>query len=118
MALENCRLFLSGHNREELKSPQSLFARQFESVKENIPGLQPILLQGLFSNNRTIQENSFDLLLQAWYLLPDSMVDGSSCGLMYTILYCLTWLFAHIRSDADILSGESAVSKRRHPIKS
>ncbi|KAJ3416658.1 hypothetical protein HDV05_000488 [Chytridiales sp. JEL 0842] len=106
LALDNCRLFLSSHNRDELKSPESLFARHFDLVQDTVPGLQPNLLQGLFSSNKDVQQSSFDLLLQGWYLLPEHIIDSSSVGLMYTILYCLTWIFANLQTDSDVINGE------------
>ncbi|KAJ3288624.1 hypothetical protein HK104_008062 [Borealophlyctis nickersoniae] len=111
LALDNCRLYLSSIPRSSGSvSPDSPFLVAFESISKGFPGLQPILLQGLFNEEQVIQDKSFDLLLTAWCVVPDYVVDPNPVAMLYTVLYSLTWLFANILAGSEFGGDGGAVS--------
>jgi len=93
LALDNCCQYLRGVRQGNLNNLQSSFHEYLPKLKRSFRGLQPLLLQGLFGNGKIIQQKSFELLLSSWELLPEAVVDPSTCGLLYTTLYSITYLF-------------------------
>ncbi|KAJ3220359.1 hypothetical protein HDU67_000026 [Dinochytrium kinnereticum] len=120
MALDNCRFFLSSQARDEIKANEYFLFEPYDNLQRRPPSLQPILLQGLISKDRSIQEKSFDLLLQSWLVMPEYIVDASPPGLLYTILYTLMWIFVNILEDHDPLERETisvdAIAMHLHEI--
>ncbi|KAI9332311.1 hypothetical protein DFJ73DRAFT_897510 [Zopfochytrium polystomum] len=105
MASNNCRDYLSHYDRTALKMPNTPFMAVYIMQRDGMEGLQPTLLPGLFDEDKKIQESSFDLLLQCWCSLPDEFVDHSPVGLLYTILYSLTWIFSNIYTEGRAVGG-------------
>ncbi|KAJ3090161.1 hypothetical protein HK102_004505, partial [Quaeritorhiza haematococci] len=114
MSLDNCSLFLTSIQAQSVlqthgdgsHTSAAMFLEFFDYIKGSFPGLQPLLLQGLFERGPEIQEKSIDLLLQAWCALPDYIVDANPVALLYTILYTLTWLFANLFEEGMTSNGE------------
>ncbi|KAI8848959.1 hypothetical protein BC829DRAFT_443421 [Chytridium lagenaria] len=106
-ALDNCRFFLSSQARDEIKANEYFLFEPYDNLQRRPPSLQPILLQGIVSQDRSIQEKSFDFLLQSWLVMPEYIVDASPTGLLYTILYTLMWVFVNILEDQDPLDREA-----------
>ncbi|KAI9203951.1 uncharacterized protein BJ171DRAFT_442776 [Polychytrium aggregatum] len=95
-ALDNCRLFLISLTPSDISANDEIFRSIYDKCHTHFGGLQRVLLKGLFHNDNNIKEKSFDLLLQSWMTLPDTVTDESPFALMYTILYTLTWIFANM----------------------
>ncbi|KAI8622831.1 hypothetical protein BC830DRAFT_1223695 [Chytriomyces sp. MP71] len=100
LAMQNCLKFLKSYQGGQLH-------HHFEPIRNVVGGVQPILLQGLFSNVAKIQEMSFDLLLLAWSVLPTDVVDSGPTGLLYTCLYSILWIFSTLEDFEKGIENEA-----------
>ncbi|KAJ3135054.1 hypothetical protein HK100_003070, partial [Physocladia obscura] len=105
-AAQNCLTFLK---RSDLEPSQ--LAHHFVPVEQFVKGIQPILINSLFSKNQQAQEQSFELLVLAWTVLPAEIVDSGPTGLFYTCLYVIVWIFTLLRKDPVAVLKEQPILK-------
>ncbi|KAI9360796.1 hypothetical protein DFJ73DRAFT_59013 [Zopfochytrium polystomum] len=98
-AIDNCLDFLAQFDRSSLRAPESPFMMVYVILHDLIEGLQPTLLLGLFEEDIKIRDSAMELLVQSWRSLADVVVDHSPVGLLYTILYALTWIFSKLWTE-------------------
>jgi hypothetical protein len=110
LALKNCLCFFAENNEALLKGlgdhPQ--FQTLFNSLKVNFGGVQPLLLQSLFVNDKELCDQSFELLIASWKLLPERVVDANATGRLYLTLYTILWVFIRLK-DQSIHDNEGQV---------
>ena len=75
------------------------FLFQVTKYQDRHFGIQQLLLPHLFNDDFEIRGKSFVILLKAWLLFPANAVDPNATGIMYTLLYTLTWIFASIEME-------------------
>lgn len=61
--------------------------------------LQLTLLPIIFSNSPELREKALLILLQGWVIFPPETVDLNETGIMYTLLYSLTWIFIKVAEN-------------------
>lgn len=71
------------------------FIQQIDKLK-SFHNIQKLLIAHMFSDNAEIKEKSILLLVNAWKHLPPDAVDPNPTGLMYSIIYAITWIFSSI----------------------
>jgi hypothetical protein len=109
MALDTVKLFMDKGKAEFSKSDAML--KIAESLGPKYRGVQPILLQSLFSPEKAIQKQSFDLLLQSWSSVNDYITDPCEFGFIYSMLYTTLFIFAKAESYKE--SEEDAADMER-----
>lgn len=109
MALDTVKLFMDKGKAVFSKSDAML--KIAESLGPKYRGIQPILLQSLFSPHKAIQKQSFELLLQSWSAFNDYITDPCEFGFIYSMLYATLFIFAKAESYVD--SEEDAVDMER-----
>ncbi|KAJ3026654.1 UNVERIFIED_CONTAM: hypothetical protein HDU68_005289 [Siphonaria sp. JEL0065] len=107
MALENALTFL----KEADTSMIGQIRHHFEPIRSAIHGVQPVLLEGLFSPIDKIQDLSFEFLVLSWSQLPTDVVDSSSTGMLYSCLYVTMWIFSLLRESKAFVIDERSVIK-------
>ncbi len=58
--------------------------------------VQSLVLPIVFGGNPQLAQKALIILLNSWILFSASTVDNNKTGLLYTILYVLTWIFVCI----------------------
>ena len=82
----------------EQAEPYLLFP--FDSpTKKNSCDMQQLLYPYIFSDLASLSERSMLILLMARLKLPENTVDNTESGVMYTLLYGLTFIFVRIIND-------------------
>jgi hypothetical protein len=67
-------------------------------------GIQQLLIPHLFNEDPVIREKSTLVLLESWLLFPANAVDPNPTGIMYAIVYTLTWIFEALESNGPVSS--------------
>ena len=99
MALETLKMFLNKGREELLKLTEIL--KIAESLGSRFTGLQCLLLQGLFGDDKKIQKLSFELLLMSWCGMHDYVTDPNDVGYLYTCLYTYLWISVRLLDTSD-----------------
>jgi hypothetical protein len=72
----------------------ALLARLAGLPGDAFPGLQPLLLQGLFWYHREVGADCLDALVDGWLRLPAPLMDRSDLGPLYLVLYAAVHVIA------------------------
>ncbi|KAJ3069221.1 hypothetical protein HDU98_007718 [Podochytrium sp. JEL0797] len=107
MALENATRFLKQVDSDMI----GRLRHHFDPLKHTIHGVQPVLLEGLFSQIEKIQDLSFEFLVSCWTHLPSDVVDPAPTGMMYSCLYVVMWIFSLLKESKDFVMQERSVIK-------
>ncbi|KAJ3347722.1 hypothetical protein HDU91_006716 [Kappamyces sp. JEL0680] len=92
-ALENV-LFMFNHlDRAKL---DNYFLFPLEASSERSCEVQSLIIPILFGDSPILQDKALVILLNSWIVFPPATVDNNKTGLLYTVLYSLTWLFVRI----------------------
>jgi hypothetical protein len=94
-------LFILENVESSKMDPYFLFP--LDPTKKDSCHMQQLLCSYIFSDSATLSESSLLILVMARIRLPGNTVDSAGTGVMYTLLYGLTFVFVRILKN-DIQS--------------
>lgn len=75
------------------------FLSQVARFQERQFGIQQLLVAHFSNESSMIREKAALLLFKSRLIFPANAVDSNSTGIMYTILYLVTWIFVAVEED-------------------